>query len=58
MRLFNFDCPTCGQVELLAKPGVNSRTCICGELAVKSKKPNAIKNRVIKGCDNNKGSDN
>lgn len=53
-RLFNFDCPKCGPVELLAKSNINTRRCYCGEVVSKSKKPNSIKGRIIQGCDNNK----
>ena len=37
-RLFNFDCPKCGPVELLAKHDVTTRHCFCGEVVSKSKK--------------------
>lgn len=54
-RLFNFNCPECGEVELLAHSDTFERKCDeCDCIATKSTKPNYVRGQVIGGCDDDK----
>ena len=56
-RLYKFNCPTCGEVELLAHERVTVRICNedgCKSTATKSTKPNYVRGQVMGGCDNDK----